>query len=89
MKLNKKGYMLIEIIVSFALAFVIFIFLANLLIKFKNTNEDLSYETKYLRDKNLITRNIMDDLERGAVTEVIAEDYKVDFNLLIGYPNDV
>ena len=61
---NNKGYMLIEIVISFALTFAIVIFLTNLVIKFKNTNEDIYYSAKYYKDKNLITRNIMEDLEK-------------------------
>ena len=70
MKLNKKGYMLVEIIVSFVLAFSIAMYLLNLAIKFKNTNEDIYYSAKYLSDKNLITRNIMNDLDRGIIKEI-------------------
>jgi len=67
MKLNKKGYMLVEIIVAFALAFSIAMYLLNLTLKFKDTNEDIYYSAKYLKDKNLITRNIMSDLEKNIV----------------------
>ena len=70
MRLNKKGYMLVEIIVSFALTFAIMISMINLVLSFKNKNEDIYYEAKYLKDKNLITRNIMDDLNNAVVTEV-------------------
>ena len=70
MKLNRKGYMLVEIIVSFALTFAIMISMINLVLSFKNKNEDIYYEAKYLKDKNLITRNIMDDLSDAVVTEV-------------------
>ena len=61
-KMNRNGYMLVEIIVSFSIAFVIFISLTNLVLKFKDVNEETYYETKYLKDKTLITRNIMNDL---------------------------
>lgn len=70
MRLNKKGYMLVEIIVSFALTFAIMISMINLVLSFKNKNEDIYYEAKYLKDKNLITRNIMDDLSDDVVTEI-------------------
>lgn len=83
MKLNKKGYMLVEIIVSFALAFSIAIYLFNLTIKFKDTNEDIYYSTKYLKDKNLITRNIMEDLERGTISNVSQSTNTLSFKLII------
>lgn len=72
-KLNKKGYMLVEIIVAFSLTFAILISLTNLLIKFKDTNTDLFYSTKYLKDKNIITRNIMSDIEKLNITNVSLE----------------
>jgi len=71
MKLNRKGYMLVEIIVSFVLAFSIAMYLLNLTIKFKDTNEDIYYSTRYLKDKNLITRGIMSDLENFVISEVL------------------
>ena len=67
MKLNKKGYMLVEIIVAFTLTFSIAMYLLNLTLKFKDTNEDIYYSAKYLKDKNLITRNIMNDLEKNII----------------------
>lgn len=70
MKLNKKGYMLVEIIVSFSLAFAIAMYLLNLTIDFKDTNEDIYYSTRYLKDKNLITREIMGNLENFKIVEV-------------------
>lgn len=59
--------MLVEIIVAFALAFSIAMYLLNLTLKFKDTNEDIYYSAKYLKDKNLITRNIMSDLEINTI----------------------
>ena len=63
MKINKKGYMLVEIIVSFVLAFSIAMYLLNLTIKFKDTNEEIYYSAQYFKDRNLVVRNIMDDLD--------------------------
>ena len=73
-KMNRNGYMLVEIIVSFSIAFVIFISLTNLVLKFKDVNEETYYETKYLKDKTLITRNIMNDLEKVNVVDVSSQD---------------
>ena len=70
MKLNKKGYMLVEIIVAFALTISIAMYLLNLTIKFKDTNEDVYYSTRYLKDKSLIVRNIMEDLNRGIIRKI-------------------
>lgn len=83
MKLNNKGYMLVEIIVSFGLAFVIIISLTNLVLKFKDTSQDLFYETKYLKDKTLITRSIMEDLDRGIIAGITKTNNIVDIDFKI------
>lgn len=62
-KLNNKGYMLIEIILASVITFAIAFSLINLIIKLKNTNEDLYNETNILNDKISITKNIMDDIK--------------------------
>lgn len=69
MRLNNKGYMLVEIIVSFVLACSIAMYLLNLTIKFKDTNESIYYSSVYLKDKNLITRNIMNDIKEGNIVD--------------------
>ena len=70
MKLNQKGYMLVEIIISFAIAMTIAFFLINLTIKFKNEEQDIYYSSKYISDKLAITKNIMNDLEENAIIEI-------------------
>lgn len=70
MKLNKKGYMLVEIIVAFTLAMTISYYLLNLAYKFKNKDEDLYMQTIYEKDKIIITKNIMNDLERGTTSNI-------------------
>ena len=74
MKLNKKGYMLVEIIVASVLAMSIAYYLLNLTYKFKNTNEDLYQSYSYMNDKILITKNIMNDLERRRIAPGILYD---------------
>lgn len=71
MKLNKKGYMLVEIIVAFTLAMTISYYLLNLAYKFKNKDEDLYMQTIYEKDKINITKNIMNDLERGTIVDEV------------------
>lgn len=63
MKVNRKGYMLVEIIVAFVLAMTIVYYLLNLTFRFKNTNEDIFQSYKYMNDKIQVTRNIMSDLD--------------------------
>lgn len=74
MKLNRKGYMLVEIIIASVLAMTVAYYLLNLTYRFKDTNEDLYHSTVFLNDKILITKNIMQDLERGSVTDIVKEE---------------
>ena len=67
MKLNKKGYMLVEIVIAFTLAMGIAYYLLTLTYKFKNTNEDIYQSTLFQKDKIAITKNIMNDLERNTI----------------------
>lgn len=87
MRLNQKGYMLVEIILSSVLAMTIAYYLLNLTYQFKNTNEDIYQSITYENDKIAITKNIMNDLDTGIVKEIDAEniynknDIVIDFKL--------
>ncbi|MDY4996910.1 MAG: hypothetical protein SO108_04345 [Bacilli bacterium] len=70
MKLNKKGYMLIEIVLSSVLAMSIALYLLNLTYQFKNKDEDIYQSTIYSSDKIAVTKNIMNDLENQEITKV-------------------
>lgn len=83
MKLNEKGYMLVEIIIASVLAMSIAYYLLNLTYKFKNTNEDLYQSYNYMSDKILITKNIMNDLEKGTISDIAKDTERVSFKLHI------
>jgi len=59
-KLNNKGYMLVEIILAFALAFGLAYFILDLTIKLKNKNDDLLVETLVMTDQAIITNKLME-----------------------------
>lgn len=84
-KLNKKGYMLVEIVIASVLTFGIAYYLLNLTYKFKNINEDIYQSVYYGNDKMLITKNIMSDLEKGTVTDIqeSADGQTIEFSLYI------
>ena len=65
MRLNNKGYMLVEIIMASVLAFGIAYFLLELTINLKNKNDDLLVETLVETDKGIITNMIMSDIYGG------------------------
>lgn len=54
--------MLVEIILASVIAMGIAIYLLNLTYKFKNTNDELHRSITYVNDKNLVVKNIMNDL---------------------------
>lgn len=77
MNLNKKGYMLIEIILSSVLAMSIAYYLLNLTYKFKNTDQDIYQSIISISDKNLITKNIMNDIENEAILDITCEEQEI------------
>ena len=83
MRLNKKGYMLVEIVVASVLAMSIAYYLLNLTYKFKNANEDLYQNYQYMSDKILITKNIMNDLEKGTISIDRYDTSSLSFNIHI------
>lgn len=76
MKLNSKGYMLVEIVLASVLAMGIAFFLLNLTYHFKNKNEDIQQSIYYTNDKIAITKNIMNDFDTLIVTKVSQMDEK-------------
>lgn len=82
--LNRKGYMLVEIVVSSVLAITISYYLLNLTYKFKDKNEDMYQSYFFMSDKVLLTKNIMSDLEKGIVVGIYEkEDNYIIFDFLI------
>lgn len=70
MKLNKKGYMLVEIILASVLAMSIAYYLLNLTYRFKDQDQDIYQSIEYNNVKNLVTKNIMNDFSGGYVSFV-------------------
>ncbi len=62
MKLNRRGYMLVEIVLATAIAFGMAYFLLNMTIKLKNKNDDLLVETMVTTDQAIIANAIMSNL---------------------------
>lgn len=61
-KLNKKGYMLVELILAAAIAFGMAYFLISLTMKLKNKNDDVMVESLTSTDQAIITNMIMKQL---------------------------
>ena len=63
-KLNRRGYMTIEIILASVITFVIAFFLIDLTIKLVNTTDDAYADTVLTTDKALVIKNIKKYLEK-------------------------
>ena len=72
MKLNNRGYMLVEIILASAIAFGMAFFLTNMTIKLKNKNDDMLIETIVSTDQAIISNAIMREL-KGQGCDTIKE----------------
>lgn len=64
MKLNRKGYMTIEIILAAVVSFVIAFFLIDLTMKLSSNTDDAYADTVLITDKSLITKNVKENLEK-------------------------
>lgn len=77
-KLNRRGYLTIEIVLASTLAFTIAFFLIDLTIKFANKTDDIQLETLYITDNALLIENIREainidkdaEVENGDVGEI-------------------
>ena len=67
---NRRGYMLVEIILATAIAFGIAYFMLNMTIKLKNKNDDLLVETLTATDQGIITNNIMRSLKGASCSTI-------------------
>ena len=63
MKLNKKGDIVIEIILASVLAFAMAYFMISMTIKLKNKNDDLLVETLVSTDQTIIMNAVMRELK--------------------------
>ena len=77
MRINRRGYMLVEIILATAIAFGIAYFMLNMTIKLKNKNDDLLVETLTATDQAIIANSIMNSL-KGSNCGTVANSLKVE-----------
>ena len=69
MKLNRRGYLTVEVILASVVAVAIALFLMEITIKLVNITDDAYVDTELLTDRVLIIKNIKekleDDIENG------------------------
>ena len=75
MKLNRKGYLTVEVILASVAAVAIAFFLMEITIKLVNVTDDAFVDTELLTDKALIIENIKENLEKdiaslGGISEI-------------------
>lgn len=86
LKLNRKGYLTIEIILASAIAFVIAFFLIDITMKLVDKTDNYYVDTVFMTDKALIVKNIKELIENdindlGIITKVDCDNDNNDFNI--------
>ena len=71
---TENGYMLVEIIVASAIALVMAYFLIDITIKLVDKNNDYYIDSVLLTDKNIITKEIMDDINSKKLISVVVNE---------------
>lgn len=81
MKLNNKGYLIVEVVLAGALTFTMAYFLINLTLKIRNRADDVNVETVMLNDKTVITNEIMNDVidDKVSSVEYITNGIRINF----------
>ena len=79
-KLNNKGYLVVEIILASVLAFIIAAFLIELTVRLTNKEEDAYLDTTLTTNKMLVTKKIIEDIEKYGIGDIIDNDVVVEKN---------
>lgn len=74
-KLNRKGYLTVEIVLASVVAFLIAFFLFDITMKLVDVTNDTYFDTEFITDKALIIKNIKSEIEKdiqenGKITSV-------------------
>lgn len=75
-KIDNKGYMIVEIIISATLAMIISYFMMDLIIKLKEKYDYVQNDTELMSDKIIITNEILGDLYNKNIISVSDESVK-------------
>lgn len=77
-KLNRRGYMTIEIIIASVIAFSIAFFLMEITIKLVDINDNEYISTNFMTDKALIMKNIKENIQNDI--DEYEKVYKIECN---------
>lgn len=64
MKLNRKGYLTVEIILASTIAFAIAFFLIEITVKLVSKTDDIYRDTIITTDSSIVTRNIKKEIKK-------------------------
>jgi len=81
MKLNNRGYVLVEIILASVIAFGIAYYMLDLTIKLKNKNDDLIVETLVMTDKAIIQNKLVEYISIDG-NDFTCDNFKINGNAL-------
>lgn len=79
-KLNKKGYLAVEVILASVVAVSIAVFLIDLTVKMVNKTNDNYTNTLFLTDKALITNHLRKEIKKDIEKEKNGPIQRADFN---------
>lgn len=74
-KMNNKGMTVVEILIAFVLIVIVTVSLYSMVATFKNKQQMESYKEKVYTYKNLLTKEINDDLIKGGLVSAEVKPY--------------
>lgn len=94
LKLNRKGYMAVEIILASVVSITIAVFLIEITVKLVNKTDDYHVDTVFVNDKALIIKNIKEEMQNdinsnGIITDVVCSDNKCTITYTNGVSRDL
>lgn len=86
-KLNRKGYMTVEIIIASVIAFSIAFFLMEITIKLVDISDNEYVNTNFMTDKALIMKNIKENIQNDIEScgKISYIDFDEQYELFSGY----
>lgn len=89
MKLNRRGYIAVEIILASIVSITIAVFLIDITIRLVNRTDNNYIDTIFVSDKALLTKNIKEEIEndisnKGVIDSISCSNSKCSINFKDG-----
>ena len=88
MKLNRKGYLTVEIILASTIAFAIAFFLIEITVKLVSKTDDIYRDTIITTDSSIVTRNIKKEIKKVDTSEILTDNNTLSNYQIITYEID-